>query len=142
VKTNNSAFNGQKEHKFCNNYGNKVSLSNSLLVSTAKYNAVTFVPQNLAEQFMRLANVYFLVISLLQIFSGLNLTEKVNTAVPLACVVIFQMIKDGFEDMVSVQFGTHSRRNSTLPIDKSIDRKRRLYATENCKASHGKVLCT
>ena len=35
-------------------------------VSTTKYNVVTFLPKNLWEQFQRIANIYFLLISLLQ----------------------------------------------------------------------------
>jgi phospholipid-transporting ATPase len=62
----------------------------------------TFIPQNIFEQFLRIANVYFLIISMLQIFSGLSPTGRVGTIIPLTCVIIFQMIKDGFEDMVIV----------------------------------------
>jgi phospholipid-transporting ATPase len=36
-------------------------------VSTAKYEIWNFIPKNLFEQFMRLANLYFLVISMLQV---------------------------------------------------------------------------
>lgn len=91
-----------KHNKFCDNYGMvSYELADLLsLVSTAKYNLVTFIPQNLFEQFMRVANIYFLVVSLLQLFSGLSPTGRVGTIVPLTFVVIFQMIKDGFEDMV------------------------------------------
>ena len=35
-------------------------------VKTSKYNIINFLPKNLWEQFQRVANVYFLLISLLQ----------------------------------------------------------------------------
>ena len=36
-------------------------------VSTTKYSIVSFVPKNLWEQFQRVANLYFLLISLVQV---------------------------------------------------------------------------
>jgi len=41
-------------------------------IKTAKYNACTFLPKNLFEQLQRLANVYFLVISLLMLTAQLS----------------------------------------------------------------------
>jgi hypothetical protein len=38
-------------------------------VTTAKYTPLTFFPKNLFEQFCRLANIYFIIISALQVFS-------------------------------------------------------------------------
>lgn len=37
------------------------------VIFTAKYNFLTFLPKFLMEQFMRLANFYFLVISVIQV---------------------------------------------------------------------------
>ncbi|KAL0481521.1 phospholipid-transporting ATPase, partial [Acrasis kona] len=88
IRTNEPEVNKIKENRFCHN-----------AVSTGKYNVFTFIPQNLIEQFTRLANVYFLIISCLQLFSGLSPTGRVGTVIPLVLVVIFQMIKDGFEDL-------------------------------------------
>lgn len=36
-------------------------------IKTAKYNAFTFLPTNLFEQFQRFANAYFLVLLILQV---------------------------------------------------------------------------
>ena len=36
-------------------------------VTTAKYNIITFLPKNLFEQFCRVANLFFLLISALQV---------------------------------------------------------------------------
>lgn len=56
-------------------------------ISTSKYNLITFLPKNLFEQFRRLANFYFLLISALQVtfppfsfFSGLfKQTKRKNS---------------------------------------------------------------
>ena len=47
---------GREQHSMANN-----------IVVTSKYNAVTFMPKSLFEQFRRIANIYFLVISILMI---------------------------------------------------------------------------
>ena len=72
------------------------TLSNS--VTTAKYSPVTFLPKNLSEQFGRLANVYFLLISCLQLFTPLSPTSKFSTAAPFALVLILNMVREAVED--------------------------------------------
>jgi hypothetical protein len=44
-------------------------------ISTAKYTVLTFVPVNLFEQFMRVANLYFLLCAILQLIPGLSPTR-------------------------------------------------------------------
>ena len=44
---------------------NNNGLSNE--ITTTKYNIVTWLPKSLWEQFRRIANVYFLVISVLMV---------------------------------------------------------------------------
>eukprot|EP00761_Pharyngomonas_kirbyi_P000391 gb/GECH01000391.1/.p1 GENE.gb/GECH01000391.1/~~gb/GECH01000391.1/.p1 ORF type:complete len:1222 (+),score=292.51 gb/GECH01000391.1/:1-3666(+) len=77
-----------REQKFCNNK-----------VATYKYNIITWIPKNILEQFMRIANLYFLLVSILQIsLSRLSPTGSYSTALPLALVMAFQLLKDGYED--------------------------------------------
>ena len=67
-------------------------------VTTAKYTIVTFLPINLTSQFSRLANVYFLVISCLQLFTPLSPTSRYSTAAPFAFVLLLNMVRELFED--------------------------------------------
>ena len=61
----------------------------SNVVVTSKYTVVSFVPKNLYEQFRRFANIYFLVISALQVRSRLlNLGEKTNCVVKKFCSLL------------------------------------------------------
>jgi len=69
-------------------------------VTTAKYSVVSFVPKFLLEQFMRLANFYFLVISLIQMSSAeLAPTGQYYTFVPLMIILALTAIKELIEDL-------------------------------------------
>ncbi|KNC97846.1 phospholipid-translocating P-type ATPase, flippase [Spizellomyces punctatus DAOM BR117] len=67
-------------------------------VRTSKYTPLTFVPKNLAEQFRRLANVYFLMTVILQIFPMFGVASPILAAMPLIVILTVTGIKDGFED--------------------------------------------
>lgn len=47
-------------------------------VTTAKYTLLTFFPKNLFEQFCRLANIYFIIISALQVYKNNNWSYSFN----------------------------------------------------------------
>jgi phospholipid-transporting ATPase len=77
---------------------NRESKFVSNVVVTSKYSLATFIPRNLFEQFRRRANIYFLLISCLQLFTDLSPTSKYTTAGPLAAVLFFSMLREAFED--------------------------------------------
>lgn len=68
-------------------------------MSTAKYSILTFFPKNLLEQFRRIANIYFLLISILQVATPLSPTSRYNTLLPLCGVLLVTMIKEIYEDV-------------------------------------------
>jgi len=76
-----------KLHKFTNNY-----------VSTTKYSLLTFLPKSLIMQFMRVANIYFLVITIL---TNLSFSPKqpASQIMTFVMVLFFTMVKEGFEDL-------------------------------------------
>ncbi|XP_078534372.1 phospholipid-transporting ATPase IA isoform X1 [Lissotriton helveticus] len=74
--------------KFCNNH-----------VSTAKYNAVTFLPRFLYSQFRRAANAFFLFIALLQQIPDVSPTGRYTTLVPLLFILTVAAIKEIIEDI-------------------------------------------
>lgn len=74
-------------HKFVNN-----------LVSTAKYNAITFVPKFLFEQFSKYANLFFLFTAALQQIPNVSPTNRFTTIVPLFIVLMVSAIKESVED--------------------------------------------
>ncbi|XP_048517503.1 probable phospholipid-transporting ATPase IA isoform X3 [Dendroctonus ponderosae] len=74
--------------KFCNNR-----------ISTAKYSVIRFVPLFLFEQFRRWANIFFLMIALLQQIPDVSPTGRYTTLVPLIFILSVSAIKEIIEDI-------------------------------------------
>ncbi|KAF1322884.1 Phospholipid-transporting atpase, partial [Globisporangium splendens] len=69
----------------------------SNVVCTSKYTTFNFLPKSLFEQFRRVANFYFLVISLLQLCTNLSPTNEYSTIGPLAIVLFAAVVNEGME---------------------------------------------
>ena len=67
-------------------------------VSTAKYNAFTFTPKFLYEQFSKYANLFFLFTAILQQIPGISPTNRYTTIVPLIIVLLVSAAKELVED--------------------------------------------
>lgn len=67
-------------------------------IRSSKYNAWNFLPRQLFAQFSKLANFYFLCVSILQMIPGLSTTGQYTTIVPLLFFVSLSMAKEGLED--------------------------------------------
>jgi phospholipid-transporting ATPase len=76
-------------------------------ISTSKYSLLTWAPKSLIEQFKRVANIYFLAISILsaQYFSPKNPFSMAGT---FGAVLVFTMLKEAYED-----FFRHKQDNLT-----------------------------
>lgn len=68
-------------------------------ISTAKYNAFTFLPKFLYEQFSKYANIFFLFTAILQQIPNISPTNRYTTIVPLLIVLIISAIKEIVEDI-------------------------------------------
>ncbi|KAH8109002.1 calcium transporting ATPase [Phellopilus nigrolimitatus] len=73
---------------FCSNY-----------VSTSKYNAATFVPKFLLEQFSKYANLFFLFTACIQQVPDVSPTNRYTTIAPLAVVLLASAFKETQEDL-------------------------------------------
>ena len=81
-------FRGMRDRSF---HGNRIS--------TAKYTCLSFLPVNLFEQFTKMANFYFLLLTLMELIKPISDSGGVPVmAMPLSFVVGVSMIKDIFED--------------------------------------------
>lgn len=68
-------------------------------ISTSKYSVITFLPKNLIEQFTKAANVYFLVLSVMQTIKPISISGGIPTILtPLAVIVAISALKSLFED--------------------------------------------
>ncbi|XP_031685480.1 phospholipid-transporting ATPase ID [Oncorhynchus kisutch] len=68
-------------------------------IKTSKYNAFTFLPLNLFEQFQRIANAYFLILLLLQVIPAISSLSWFTTVVPLVLVLSVTAAKDATDDI-------------------------------------------
>lgn len=67
-------------------------------IRTAKYTALSFIPKNLWFQFHNIANIYFLFVIILGIFSIFGVDNPGLSAVPLIVILFLTAIKDAIED--------------------------------------------
>ncbi|ORZ32831.1 hypothetical protein BCR44DRAFT_1439375 [Catenaria anguillulae PL171] len=67
-------------------------------IRTTKYTLLSFFPRNLAEQFRRVANSYFLLMVVLQFIPILEVADPSFAALPIVFIVAATAMKDGLED--------------------------------------------
>ena len=81
----------------CNNENDYLFESNK--ISTAKYQWYNFFPKILMEQFSYIANVYFLIISILQSIKEISYSNgSPIMLIPFSFIVLINGIKDLYED--------------------------------------------
>ncbi|KAF2225946.1 hypothetical protein BDZ85DRAFT_272555 [Elsinoe ampelina] len=68
-------------------------------IRSSRYNLWNFFPRQLWAQFSKLANFYFLVISIFQVIPGLSTTGQFTTIVPLMFFVMLSIGKEGYDDL-------------------------------------------
>ncbi|KAF2202777.1 phospholipid-translocating P-type ATPase [Delitschia confertaspora ATCC 74209] len=68
-------------------------------IRSTRYTAWNFFPRQLVAQFSKLANFYFLCVSILQMIPGLSTTGTYTTIVPLLFFVGLSMAKEGYDDL-------------------------------------------
>ncbi len=67
-------------------------------IRSSRYTLWNFLPRQLFAQFSKLANFYFLSVSILQMIPGLSTTGNYTTIVPLSFFVALSMAKEGYDD--------------------------------------------
>lgn len=67
-------------------------------IKTTKYTIITFLPLSLLIQFARVANVYFLIIAVLQSIPAISPLSPYTAYLPLLFVLSASMIREGIED--------------------------------------------
>ncbi|KAL9268042.1 Phospholipid-transporting ATPase 3-like protein [Drosera capensis] len=83
---------------YCNDReANAIAKFQGNSVSTTKYNVLTFLPKGLFEQFRRVANLYFLMISILS-STPISPVSPITNVAPLSIVLFISLVKEAFED--------------------------------------------
>ena len=83
-------------------------------IVSAKYTLYNFPFKNLLEQFRRVANIFFLVLVILQFFPQFTTISPGVAMLPLLIVLAITMIKDGYEDIKRHQSDRNVNRQRTL----------------------------
>jgi len=68
-------------------------------IRSSRYTLWNFLPRQLYAQFSKLANFYFLCVSILQMIPGLSTTGTYTTIVPLLFFVTLSVAKEGYDDL-------------------------------------------
>ena len=89
----------KRKHKICICFNHTKAAFKDNRIITSKYNLLTFLPLNLMLQFSKFANLYFLVLTIMECFPLISDSGGVPVlAMPLGFVVGISMIKDVYED--------------------------------------------
>jgi len=91
--------NGKMRTFYLNDHArNHAANFKSNYVRTTKYTALTFLPLCLFQQFKRLANIYFLIMAILQSISIISPLNPTTAILPLVFVICVSMLREGIED--------------------------------------------
>lgn len=85
-------------------------------ITSSRYNAWNFLPRQLYAQFSKLANFYFLCVSILQMIPGLSTTGTYTTIVPLLIFVSISMAKEGYDDFRRYRLDKEENNRETLVL--------------------------
>lgn len=88
------------------------------MIMQAKYTIWTFFPKSLLFQFFRLANVYFLVIAILQLISIVSPLSPETAVIPLVSVLLFSMAREGVEDLARHKYDDKLNSEPTMVYNK------------------------
>jgi len=85
---------------YINNTTSNISIYNykNNKIDTTKYTIFTFLPKALFLQFVRLANIYFLICAILQCIPIISPLSPATAVVPLVIVLSVSIIREGIED--------------------------------------------
>ena len=94
-------------------------ISNTIL--STRYSLYNFLPRQLFAQFSKLANFYFLCVSILQMIPGLSTTGTYTTIVPLLFFVTISMAKEGYDDLRRYRLDKAENSKTVSALDSQIE---------------------
>jgi len=86
------------------------------LITTTKYNFITFIPKSLLFQFFRLSNVYFLFTAIIQSIPLISPLTSLTAIIPLIFVLGVSMIREAIEDYVRNNYDNISNEEEIIVL--------------------------
>ncbi|KAG0689388.1 aminophospholipid translocase [Pichia californica] len=118
-KNNNDDDKGPRIIYINNSHENSKAGFSSNHISTTKYNAVTFLPKFLFEQFSKYANLFFLFTSCIQQVPGVTPTNRYTTIGTLLVVLLVSAVKEMSEDIKRNSSDNELNKSKVLILDNS-----------------------
>jgi magnesium-transporting ATPase (P-type) len=95
----------------------------SNVIRTSKYSAWSFLPLNFLHQIVKAANIYFIIICILQMIPPISISAgKPTNLPPLLFVIAVSMVKDFFEDRTRQKSDAEENDNKTQVLDEKTER--------------------
>ena len=91
-------------------------------IKTSKYNLINFLPKSLLLQFLRYANIYFLIIAVLQSIPSISPLNPFTAIAPLLIVLGLSMTREGAEDYDRHRSDKNLNSSFTLAFEESIQK--------------------
>lgn len=86
-------------------------------IRSSRYTIWDFVPRQLLFQFSKLANAYFLLVSILQMIPGLSPVGSYTTIAPLLVFIAISMGKEGWDDVRRYKLDKVENNRETLVLN-------------------------
>ena len=109
-------------------------------IRSSRYNIWDFVPRQLLFQFGKLANAYFLLVSILQMVPGLSPVGSYTTIAPLGVFIAISMGKEGWDDVRRYKLDQIENNRETLVLDLNAPSPGRNTSTASSNAQRGAKL--
>jgi len=109
--------NGKMRTFYLNDHARNQAMNfKSNYIRTTKYTAFTFLPLCLFQQFKRLANIYFLIMAILQSISIISPLNPTTAILPLVFVICVSMLREGIEDYMRYTADKSNLLSTLIPI--------------------------
>jgi phospholipid-translocating ATPase len=107
------------------------------VIRSSRYTIWDFVPRQLWFQFSKLANAYFLLVSVLQMVPGLSPVGSYTTIAPLLVFIAISMGKEGWDDLRRYKLDKVENNTNTLVLNthQSVLEADTLTQSESIKSS-------
>lgn len=104
-------------------------------ITSSKYTIYSFLPKQIYAQFSKLANLYFLIVAILQMIPGWSTTGKYTTIVPLFIFMGISMAREGWDDFSRHLLDKEENRKHCNLITKNVESKNDTYFSDNSNNS-------